>query len=191
MNGSYYSRNHSNGFYWGERSEPHTCGENGKLSIYIYIFTYIYQRRRRRSGWSGQGRTTFQQVVGLRTRRLGQVSHASSSLLCMYAFLVIVPALSSVRLAFYARRRLALRATRQEHLSGCLVFYTSVPPPLNRAHARVIFYLQWSDHFSNAGAASVYIWYVRIPYIYTSCPICARCNISTLHVGSLLFKRKD
>ena len=30
----------------------------------------------------------------------------------------------------------------------------------------------------------IYIWYVRIPYIYTSCPICARCNISTLHVGS-------
>ena len=24
--------------YWGERSEPHTCGENGKLSIYIYIY---------------------------------------------------------------------------------------------------------------------------------------------------------
>ena len=23
--------------YWGERSEPHTCGENGKLSIYIYM----------------------------------------------------------------------------------------------------------------------------------------------------------
>ena len=22
---------------WGERSEPHTCGENGKLSIYIYV----------------------------------------------------------------------------------------------------------------------------------------------------------
>ena len=32
----------------------------------------------------------------------------------------------------------------------------------------------------------IYIWYVRIPYIYiyTSCPICARCNISTLQVGS-------
>ena len=30
---------------------------------------YIYaQRRRRRSGWSGQGRTTFQQVVGLISR---------------------------------------------------------------------------------------------------------------------------
>ena len=28
----------------------------------------------------------------------------------------------------------------------------------------------------------VYVWYVRIPYIYTSCPICARCNISTLTV---------
>ena len=110
------------------------------------------QRRRRQSGWSGQGRTT--QVVGLRTRRLGQVSHTSSSLLSMHAFLVIVPALSSVRLAFYARRHLALCATCQEHLPGCLVFYTSVPPPLNRAHARVIFYLQWPDHFSNAGAAS-------------------------------------
>ena len=24
--------------YWGERSEPHTCGENRKLSIYIYIW---------------------------------------------------------------------------------------------------------------------------------------------------------
>ena len=30
---------------------------------------------------------------GLRTRRLGQVSHASSPLPCVYAFLVIVPAL--------------------------------------------------------------------------------------------------
>ena len=30
----------------------------------------------------------------------------------------------------------------------------------------------------------IYIWYVRIPYIYTSCLICARCNISTLQVGS-------
>ena len=27
---------------WGERSEPHTCGENGKLSICIYIYVYIY-----------------------------------------------------------------------------------------------------------------------------------------------------
>ena len=26
---------------WGERSEPHTCGENGKLSIYMYIYMYI------------------------------------------------------------------------------------------------------------------------------------------------------
>ena len=25
---------------WCERSEPHTCGENGKLSIYIYIYIY-------------------------------------------------------------------------------------------------------------------------------------------------------
>ena len=23
---------------WGERSEPHTCGENGKLSIYMYVW---------------------------------------------------------------------------------------------------------------------------------------------------------
>ena len=23
--------------YWGERSKPHTCGENGKLSISIYV----------------------------------------------------------------------------------------------------------------------------------------------------------
>ena len=30
----------------------------------------------------------------------------------------------------------------------------------------------------------IYIWFVRIPYICTSCLICARCNISTLHVGS-------
>ena len=36
---------------WGERSEPHTCGENGKLSIYfliysqvsLYIYIYIYK----------------------------------------------------------------------------------------------------------------------------------------------------
>ena len=29
---------------------------------------HLRQRRRRRSGWSGQGRTTFQQVVGLISR---------------------------------------------------------------------------------------------------------------------------
>ena len=27
---------------WGERSEPHTCGVNGKLSIYMYIIIYMY-----------------------------------------------------------------------------------------------------------------------------------------------------
>ena len=27
---------------WSEHSEPHTCGENGKLSIYLYIYIYIY-----------------------------------------------------------------------------------------------------------------------------------------------------
>ena len=28
---------------WGERSEPHTCGINGKLSIYMYnMYIYIY-----------------------------------------------------------------------------------------------------------------------------------------------------
>ena len=27
---------------WGEGSEPHTCGENGKLSICIYIYICIY-----------------------------------------------------------------------------------------------------------------------------------------------------
>ena len=27
-------------YNWGERSEPHTCGENGKLSIYMYIYMY-------------------------------------------------------------------------------------------------------------------------------------------------------
>ena len=27
-------------FYWGERSEPHTCGVNGKLSVYLYIYIY-------------------------------------------------------------------------------------------------------------------------------------------------------
>ena len=26
---------------WGEHSEPHTCGENGKLSVYLYIYIYI------------------------------------------------------------------------------------------------------------------------------------------------------
>ena len=30
---------------WGERSEPHTCGENGKLSIYLYIYIYIWYVR--------------------------------------------------------------------------------------------------------------------------------------------------
>ena len=27
-------------FHWGERSEPHTCGENGKLSIYVYVYMF-------------------------------------------------------------------------------------------------------------------------------------------------------
>ena len=30
---------------WGERSEPHTCGENGKLSIYLLIYIYIWYVR--------------------------------------------------------------------------------------------------------------------------------------------------
>ena len=30
----------------------------------------------------------------------------------------------------------------------------------------------------------LYIYMVRTYSVYTSCPICARCNISTLHVGS-------
>ena len=144
-------------------TRKHAVLVDHKLCL-VHSMLIISQRRRRRSGWSGQGRTTFQQVVGLRTRRLGQVSHASSSLLCMYAFLVIVPALSSLRLA--------LRATRQEHLSGCLVFYTSVPPPPPppppplRAHARAIFYLQWPNHFSNAGAAYVSM-YECVVYKFT------------------------
>ena len=25
-------------YHWGERSEPHSCGENGKLSIYLYVY---------------------------------------------------------------------------------------------------------------------------------------------------------
>ena len=28
--------------YWGERSEPHTCCVNGKLSIYLFLYIYIY-----------------------------------------------------------------------------------------------------------------------------------------------------
>ena len=28
-------------YNWGECSEPHTCGENGKLSIYIYVYICI------------------------------------------------------------------------------------------------------------------------------------------------------
>ena len=27
-----------NNLNWGECSEPHTCGENGKLSVYLYIY---------------------------------------------------------------------------------------------------------------------------------------------------------
>ena len=30
---------------WGERSEPHTCGENGKLSIYMFICRYVWYVR--------------------------------------------------------------------------------------------------------------------------------------------------
>ena len=29
-------------YSWGECSEPHTCGENRKLSIYIYVYIYVY-----------------------------------------------------------------------------------------------------------------------------------------------------
>ena len=37
--------------------------------LYIGMWCFVtLQRRRRRSGWSGQGRTTFQQVVGLISR---------------------------------------------------------------------------------------------------------------------------
>ena len=28
--------------YWGSLRSPHTCGENGKLSICIYICIYVY-----------------------------------------------------------------------------------------------------------------------------------------------------
>ena len=64
--------------------------------------SHMMQRRRRRSGWSGLGcGPLFSGSLvscpdcrdGLRTRRLGQVSHASSPLPCAYAFLVIVPTL--------------------------------------------------------------------------------------------------
>ena len=69
---------------------------------HIHTVLCIYQRRCRRSGWSGLGRTTFQQGVGLIIRLQRQcedrmiwpgVSHASSPLPCVYAFLVIIPAL--------------------------------------------------------------------------------------------------
>ena len=29
-------------FYWDKRSEPHTCGENGKLFIYTVYICIIY-----------------------------------------------------------------------------------------------------------------------------------------------------
>ena len=78
--------------YWGERSEPHTCGENGKLSIYL-------------------GRA--QRAPHLWCKR---------KIVCLYIYIFI--------------------------------------------------YLY------------IYIYGTYVFRIYTSCPICARCNISTLHVGS-------
>ena len=29
-------------YNWGSLRSPHTCGENGKLSIYFLIYIYIY-----------------------------------------------------------------------------------------------------------------------------------------------------
>ena len=50
------------------------------------------QRRRRRSGWSGQGRTTFQRVVCL-VLRLQRQSEDDTQAHLVFAFLVIVPTL--------------------------------------------------------------------------------------------------
>ena len=72
------------------------------------------------------------------------------------------------------------------------------PSSITNAHSFTSFKSQLSTHLYYWGERSephtcgvngklsvyIYIWYVRIPYICTSCPICARCNISTLHVGS-------
>ena len=77
---------------WGERSEPHTCGENGKI-VYIFI------------GASAASPTLVDKTK-----------------ICLYIYIFIY-----------------------------------------------IF---------------IYIYMVRTYSVYTSCPICARCKISTLHVCS-------
>ena len=33
------------GVNWGERSEPHTCGLNENLSIYLYVYMFIWYVR--------------------------------------------------------------------------------------------------------------------------------------------------
>ena len=104
---------------------------------------WAQQRRRRHSGWSGLGQTTFQLVVGLipRLHRHPRVAKYT----CVYdvQLLVIwrIPLLAVVLLL-----SLALRVGLLQRL-----------PP--RAHAQVIIFLQWPDHFWNAGDASAQTCY--------------------------------
>ena len=85
------------------------CGcKSWKHTVTKITDWFVWRQRQWRchqSGWSGQGRTTFQRVVGLvlglqkqsedesKDETIGQVSHASLPLPCVYAFLVIVPVL--------------------------------------------------------------------------------------------------
>ena len=157
------------------------------------------QRRRRRSGWSGQGRTTFQQVVGLISRlqrrsanemvgpgvpctqaRLcpacRRFSYKSFPLFCeqimqkpgaarpdcigthvllnTHAYIYDVQLLAIWRillLAVVSLLSLALRVGLMRRLptSSCPFLFPKTPLTLFYiiCHARVIFYVQWPDHF--------------------------------------------
>ena len=96
---------------WGERSEPHTCGVNGKLSVY----------------WGEPERP-----------------HTSESNGAIFIY-------------YWGERSEPHTCGVNEKLSVYIYIYLFI---------------------------YIYIYGTYVFRIYTSCPICARCNISTLHVGS-------
>ena len=183
--------------------------QNGRRNSYQ---TYWLQRRRRRSGWSGQGRITFQEVVGLISRlqrrsanemvgpgvlrklafarRVGVCrincsrcfvsrsckspawpdrtayigthvllnTHAHTTCSCYIvirriSLLAVVPLLS-LALRVGLMRRLPTSSCPfpfpKKPLTAVLyhlhITYCKPPHPL-LAHAQVIFYVQWIDHF--------------------------------------------
>ena len=96
------------------------------------------QRRRRRSGWSGLGRTTFPRVIGLipRLHRHPRVAKYT----CVYD----VQLLAIYMMHSAACSSSAFQSSRT-HGPIAKTPHHAAPHPC--AHARVIFYLQWPDHF--------------------------------------------